>query len=61
MNPKKIKLIAVLVPLSLITVWSFNVLRISMRLGQSWRVIFSMFGFIIFAALTVVVIQKLSD
>lgn len=61
MIPKKAKLIALLIPLTLITLWSFNVLRISMRLGQSWRIIFAMTGFIVFAALTVVVVQKLSD
>lgn len=61
MNSKKAKYVALLIPLALITLWSFNVLRISMRLGQSWRIIFAMTGFIVFAALTIVVIQKLSD
>ena len=57
---KKIQLLVVLIPLSFMAFWSFGVLLRSLGSGESWRVVFSTVGFAIFAAMSIVVIKRLT-
>jgi membrane protein YdbS with pleckstrin-like domain len=52
MNDLKKKFIAILIPVKVILIWSFVVMINSFDTGETWRIVFSSAGFVIFFILT---------
>ena len=52
MNDLKKKFIAILIPAKLILIWSFVVMINSFDTGETWRIVLSSTGFVIFFVLT---------
>jgi len=52
MNDLKKKFIVILIPVKVILIWSFIVMINSFETGETWRIVFSSAGFVVFFILT---------
>ncbi len=52
MDDLKKKFIVILIPVKVILIWSFVVMINSFETGETWRIVFSSAGFVVFFILT---------